>query len=254
MYKCFNFMKKESKIDNLKNAIKKETEKKLVGMVLVSLLVFFAILFSVFAFIYLQSPERELKLGANIENITLSEDGHNVYIRLNAGSTDKNITKVKFIFTDRGGEECIFRTTEGIYNISISYNQSFFDWLFGISQFEGVYDYDISLNDLECLSDFKNIVEVSVIFEYEDNGTLIDTLPLDTEKLPTDKKNGGGGGGGNGDSPPTPCVSDCAGKVCGNDGCGGSCGVCVVLDYCNGGVCTERERIIGFRGTFHQRL
>ena len=35
-----------------------------------------------------------------------------------------------------------------------------------------------------------------------------------------------------------PCVSNCAGKVCGDDGCGGSCGVaCAGGKSCQGGTC-----------------
>jgi hypothetical protein len=34
------------------------------------------------------------------------------------------------------------------------------------------------------------------------------------------------------------CVPDCTGRVCGSDGCGGSCGGCGPGDRCRGGVCT----------------
>ncbi|MEZ4266489.1 MAG: hypothetical protein R3F39_08930 [Myxococcota bacterium] len=33
------------------------------------------------------------------------------------------------------------------------------------------------------------------------------------------------------------CVPDCAGKQCGDDGCGGACGVCAEGDVCNDGLC-----------------
>jgi hypothetical protein len=36
----------------------------------------------------------------------------------------------------------------------------------------------------------------------------------------------GCGGKGTGDSSCTPCTPDCTAKSCGNDGCGGNCGVC----------------------------
>jgi len=37
------------------------------------------------------------------------------------------------------------------------------------------------------------------------------------------------------------CISDCTGKECGNDGCGGSCGGCVADEECRtGGVCFPR--------------
>jgi hypothetical protein len=46
-------------------------------------------------------------------------------------------------------------------------------------------------------------------------------------------------------SPPSPpgadCVASCAGKVCGDDGCGGTCGVpCDICQECQGGTCVPR--------------
>ncbi|HNX10752.1 MAG TPA: FISUMP domain-containing protein [bacterium] len=41
---------------------------------------------------------------------------------------------------------------------------------------------------------------------------------------------GCGGGGG--------CILDCTNKNCGDDGCGGSCGVCTGNDVCTNGTCT----------------
>jgi hypothetical protein len=37
--------------------------------------------------------------------------------------------------------------------------------------------------------------------------------------------------------PPLPCILSCAGKVCGDDGCGGSCGTCGTGECCVGGSC-----------------
>jgi hypothetical protein len=34
-----------------------------------------------------------------------------------------------------------------------------------------------------------------------------------------------------------PCTPSCAGKACGGDGCGGSCGVCAAWESCSGGSC-----------------
>jgi hypothetical protein len=36
------------------------------------------------------------------------------------------------------------------------------------------------------------------------------------------------------------CIPDCEGKVCGDDGCGGSCGTCPEGWYCDNGVCVEK--------------
>ncbi len=37
--------------------------------------------------------------------------------------------------------------------------------------------------------------------------------------------------------PDTACIPRCSGKMCGDDGCGGSCGTCAENGNCNGGVC-----------------
>lgn len=38
------------------------------------------------------------------------------------------------------------------------------------------------------------------------------------------------------------CIPNCAGKNCGDDGCGGSCGSCGVGWTCQSGTCTENEQ------------
>ncbi|MFN8662108.1 MAG: hypothetical protein U0075_09475 [Thermomicrobiales bacterium] len=40
-----------------------------------------------------------------------------------------------------------------------------------------------------------------------------------------------------GSCPPTGCKPNCAGKTCGNDGCGGACGTCEPGGSCQGGQC-----------------
>jgi hypothetical protein len=37
--------------------------------------------------------------------------------------------------------------------------------------------------------------------------------------------------------PPPPCVTNCGGKSCGDDGCGGSCGTCGSCQSCQGSTC-----------------
>jgi hypothetical protein len=41
--------------------------------------------------------------------------------------------------------------------------------------------------------------------------------------------------------PPSACVPNCAGKNCGPDGCGNSCGECVGGQACTGGACTCQQ-------------
>ncbi len=53
----------------------------------------------------------------------------------------------------------------------------------------------------------------------------------------------GGPGPADVESPPpgTPCVSDCTGKECGYDGCGGLCGQCSFGEYCAAGTCVPGD-------------
>lgn len=43
------------------------------------------------------------------------------------------------------------------------------------------------------------------------------------------------------DAPDCPCLSNCAGRECGDDGCGNSCGVCATGTYCKAGTCACTE-------------
>jgi hypothetical protein len=55
------------------------------------------------------------------------------------------------------------------------------------------------------------------------------------------------------DEAPTPCVPDCVGRECGDDGCGGSCGVCPAVfpnSYCTlAGQCSCLAENCGFDGS-----
>jgi hypothetical protein len=44
---------------------------------------------------------------------------------------------------------------------------------------------------------------------------------------------------------PPPCVPSCVGKLCGDNGCGGSCGSCAADHACQGGVCVRKVHICG---------
>lgn len=56
----------------------------------------------------------------------------------------------------------------------------------------------------------------------------------DTEEIGDSPPVGGGDGAGGG-----ACTPDCVGKVCGSDGCGGSCGICADSICSPGGQCVE---------------
>jgi hypothetical protein len=43
--------------------------------------------------------------------------------------------------------------------------------------------------------------------------------------------------------PPTPCTPRCGRKVCGDDGCGGSCGSCAAGQFCASGTCCTPDPV-----------
>ena len=51
---------------------------------------------------------------------------------------------------------------------------------------------------------------------------------------------------GNAECPEVPCLPDCFGRVCGEDGCGGSCGECASSKKCEGGSCVETKNCSGY--------
>ena len=44
-----------------------------------------------------------------------------------------------------------------------------------------------------------------------------------------------------------PCVAQCDGKVCGSDGCGGSCGECEGTTFCSGGKCEIQDGCLSWQ-------
>jgi len=147
----------------------------LVIILIVSIIVILILLFGVyFNFKY------RLNLGANIKSILISEDGQKAYLKLEGGSINKNITKVKFIFYDKNEEEYYYETTEGAKEFSVFFKKS---WLFFKKpSYEGRYNYEINADEIG-LDSFNNIKRIEVFFEYETNsGDVIVTLPLDTEE------------------------------------------------------------------------
>ena len=68
-------------------------------------------------------------------------------------------------------------------------------------------------------------------------GDLADVYYFVSTSTGSGDEDEGGSGGGEEEEP--PCVSDCEGKYCGDDGCGGSCGECADAEYyCNEGICS----------------
>ena len=182
----------------------------IVVLILAGILIFIGFAF----YKYFKSPEKILEIGANMESVLLSEDGKTAYIKL-AGESNKNITKIKFIFSS-GEKEYKYETSEGAQEISVPYRRGFWDWLFG-KKLIGNYEYKIDNNQAD-LDNFHNIENVSVVFIYQEEGRIIETPRLDTGTTALNRTTnrtttswGGGGTGDDGITPspePTPTCTD----------------------------------------------
>lgn len=237
--------KRAEKENALKKAARKKRFNKKLSLFIAggAFLIIVVVLVILARVNYSQSPEKKLGLGANIEEAVIGENGENVYIRLAGGSNQENIEKRGFIFKDTKGADYIYETSEGVSEISVPYERTFWDWLFKRTGDEGIYDYEINSLDVG-LENFDNIWDVSVVFEYKEQGQNVETPVLDTqetvpEKPVTSEEGSGGssGGGGEGGETCTPSL-DCphyynSGR-CGtglSDGCSDSLG-CLT---CNSG-------------------
>jgi len=218
-------------------------KRSLTVIVLIAILLIICIL-AVLLYEYMQNPENKFKIGANIKDTYLSPDGKMIYVKLLGGVNDNNITSVDFLLKDSSGKEYNYRTSEGAKEISIPYKTSWIN-LFIKPLYKGNYDYSISADKLG-LENLKEITEISVSFIYKTpEEKSIETPILDTKK-PTiarpinrsSSSGGGGGSGGGGNTNPT-CTPNCPGKTCGDDGCGGSCGICNSTQNCIDGICND---------------
>jgi len=128
--------------------------KKRIGIniVLLSILAGIVIAFFFVLFSYFYSPEKVIGLGADIDEVLISEDGQIAYVKLKGGS-EQNITKVKFTFSS-SGNNYVYETKKGIEEISVPYDKSFANWVLR-RQFKGSYDYEIKLEEISGLEDFR---------------------------------------------------------------------------------------------------
>ncbi len=175
---------------------------KLVGIIfLISVLVIVA---GFIVFLSISHPERRLDVGANIEEIQIKDNL--AYVTLSGGANDKEIDRVKFIFTDSKGVQHYYFTTEGIENLSKPYKKSIIN-LFKEPEFEGTYKYTIDSNEIG-FENFDSIYKVEVVFDYEKEALEIDKeVSLDSEVINEESAPSGGGGssgGGGGGSSFTP--------------------------------------------------
>ncbi len=179
------------------NRISSHTRKLILFSVII--FIFLAVILSFIIiryYDYSSSPEKELGLGANILNAELNEEENSIYIALEGGSKDKEISGIRFNFGDDQGKTFSYYTTEGANNISLDYEISFLSSLFKKQKFNGFYDYVITADDLG-LSSLGGIIRVSVEFIYKTfdagGGSVEKPTPLlDTTSVTT--SSGGGGG------------------------------------------------------------
>ena len=164
---------------------------KLVGIIF--LIVVLVTISGIIVFLSISHPERRLDVGANIESIEIN--GNLADIVLSGGANDKEIERVKFIFTDNKGVKHYYSTTEGIENLSKPYKKSIVN-LFKKPDFQGTYRYIIDSNEIG-FENFDSIYKVEVVFDYEKDILEVDKeIPLDEEIINEGSKPSRGGGGG----------------------------------------------------------
>ncbi|MHA2309759.1 MAG: hypothetical protein ACXABJ_10815, partial [Candidatus Heimdallarchaeaceae archaeon] len=166
---------------------------KLIGIIF--LIVVLVVVAGIIIFLSIQHPERRLDVGANIESIEIKDNLADIV--LSGGANDKEIERIKFIFTDSNGVKHYYSTTEGIENLSKPYKKSITN-LFKRPDFQGTYHYTIDSNELG-FGDFDSIYKVEVVFDYEKEGLDVGKeVSLDEEVINEDSDPSGGGGGGGG--------------------------------------------------------
>lgn len=98
---------REETAEVLENLERSKKIRKIFVIVIISVLLIIILFLGISTYFYFKTPEKTLGIGANIESSLLSVDGKISYLKLAGGSLDKNITKIKFIFTDENGNSKI---------------------------------------------------------------------------------------------------------------------------------------------------
>jgi hypothetical protein len=164
--------------------VKKEGRRERVIVLVITFSIILIPLLLILSFwVYMGTPEYKFQIGADIEKVSVSEDSKSIYIRLNGGINQGNITKVIFNFEDKLKRSYPYETQAGKESISVPLKITFIDWITG-EQFTGGYDYEITSEDIG-IADFSRITNVGVSFEYEkeNSGALPEKIALDSKKI-----------------------------------------------------------------------
>jgi len=112
---------------------------------------------------------------------------------------NESVEKIKFVFIDDKNQRYTFETSPVVNEFTISAKDA-------------------------GLESFRNIKNVSAVFSYKEFENPIPPEDEDgEEEIPI----------------PDECVPNCAGKHCGDDGCGGECGSCSTGKRCENGICVD---------------
>jgi len=189
---------------------------------------------------YFENQKEKIGISENIEDALISNQGDLTYVKLKIEG-DENVTNLEFIFSN-SEKNCSYETDEMASNIEVPLSRNFWSWLFGVPKKTSIYYYEINIQDIGCFNNFHNVKNISLIITYEKE----DIKSIDSDKIETtskknkttDTKMGGGGGDGN-----IGCAPDCIEKMCGDNGCGGSCGACSVNQICESNLCVRSSCI-----------
>src|SRR3989344_569464 len=226
-----------------KKSIKSTTNKssqKLFILIILSLAAVAVVL--AFSFLIAQklvNPLNELNSSKNIVLAVLSENKEALYVKFDLEESKlSNLSSLNFSIYTKNGSFYSYYTSFVEDNYTIINKDNFFERLLKKEETKLVYDYVIYSNNFSNIRNFDDLLNVSVEFIFSDDSfpNIINSNP------PAPKPSSVSPPKQNTPSPPSieeesPCVPNCSGKQCGNNGCGGSCGSCDSDERCSQNQC-----------------
>ncbi|MEM4649563.1 MAG: hypothetical protein QXP78_02715 [Candidatus Bathyarchaeia archaeon] len=124
-----------------------------------------------------------IDFDAKIDSLKITRDGSYAIVKLKGGAySDKKIESIEFVFKTNDDKIYSYKTKEGIENFETPGKRSFFRNLFGTFE-GGVYEFEIPLDSVLGLSSFRDVREVSVVFNYKEGEEEKKTRILDIKVL-----------------------------------------------------------------------